>query len=105
MDNQTTSKTLWLTGRPGVGKTTVVRKTIALLDDRTAGGFYTREMRRQGRWVGFELVTLNGEVATLATTLPHTFANAQPFGRYTVNLDAVERVGGRRCDKPGTAIG
>lgn len=94
MDNQTTSKTLLLTGRPRVGKTTVIQKTIALLEGQATGGFFTREIRRQGRRVGFELITLDGEVATLATTLPHSFVNARSFGRYTVNLNAIDRVGG-----------
>jgi nucleoside-triphosphatase len=90
---QTFTSALLLTGRPGIGKTTVIRNTIALLGGRAAGGFYTREIRRQGQRVGFELVTLDGIAATLATKLPPTFANAHPFGRYTVNLDAINQVG------------
>ncbi|NIL95683.1 MAG: hypothetical protein GTO53_00565, partial [Planctomycetales bacterium] len=34
--------TILLTGRPGCGKTTVIRKTISKLTC-TAGGFYTEE--------------------------------------------------------------
>jgi nucleoside-triphosphatase len=82
-----------LTGRPGIGKTTVIQKTLALLGDRPVGGFYTREVREQGQRVGFELVTLDGTIATLATTRSHNFAQAQPFGRYTVNLAAIDGVG------------
>jgi nucleoside-triphosphatase len=51
-------RTLLLTGRPGVGKTTVIKKVAEALGDR-AGGFYTEEIRgAEGRRRGFQLVTL-----------------------------------------------
>jgi nucleoside-triphosphatase len=84
---------LLLTGRPGVGKTTALRQVVAALGDR-AGGFYTREVRAAGRRTGFELVTLSGEAALLATVDPQVaLARPRPFGRYRVDLDAVAAVG------------
>jgi nucleoside-triphosphatase THEP1 len=56
-----------LTGRPGIGKTTVIKKIVSLLGSNT-GGFYTREIRQQGKRTGFEIVTLDGLTETLATT-------------------------------------
>ncbi|MDR7439301.1 MAG: nucleoside-triphosphatase, partial [Armatimonadota bacterium] len=41
-----------LTGRPGVGKTTVVRAVVERLSARV-GGFYTEEIREAGRRQGF----------------------------------------------------
>ncbi|HLE80863.1 MAG TPA: nucleoside-triphosphatase, partial [Dehalococcoidia bacterium] len=38
---------LLLTGRPGTGKTTIIRKVLARLP-RQAGGFYTEEVREAG---------------------------------------------------------
>jgi nucleoside-triphosphatase len=55
-------RTLLLTGRPGVGKTTVIRAVVAQLGAR-AGGFYTQEARQAGRRVGFRLVLLEGAPA------------------------------------------
>ena len=86
---------LLLTGRPGVGKTTVLQQVVAALGDR-AGGFYTREIRSPagGRRTGFELVTLSGETALLATVERKApLARPRPFGRYQVDLDAVDSVG------------
>ena len=84
---------LLLTGRPGIGKTTALRQVVAALGDR-AGGFYTREVRAGRRRSGFELVTLAGETAPLATRDPDvTFHRQAPFGRYRVNLDAIDTLG------------
>lgn len=38
---------LLITGRPGVGKTTLIRRLAETLGDR-AGGFYTEEIREAG---------------------------------------------------------
>ena len=46
-------KALLLTGVPGVGKTTVIRKVADALAARRVRGFLTREMRSRGRRVGF----------------------------------------------------
>jgi nucleoside-triphosphatase len=57
---------LLLTGRPGVGKTTVIRAVVARLHGK-AGGFYTEEIRERGRRTGFRLVALDGTTGTLAS--------------------------------------
>lgn len=81
-----------LTGRPGVGKTTVIHKTLEILR-RPAGGFYTREVRDDGRRTGFEIVTLEGQTAPLATTGEDLhFARTGRHGRYRVNLAGLEQV-------------
>ncbi len=80
-----------LTGRPGVGKTTAVRKAVDLLD-RPAGGFYTREMRAGGKRVGFEMVTLGGERAVLAHV---DFKGPERLGKYHVDVAALEGIGVR----------
>ena len=55
-----------LTGRPGVGKTTVIRRFLACTRVE-AGGFYTQEIRREGRRLGFSLNLLSGERHILAS--------------------------------------
>jgi len=78
-----------ITGRPGSGKTTLVRTVVEALR-APAGGFYTREVRGPGgRRTGFDIVTLDGATATLADVAldsPHR------VGRYGVDVEAVERV-------------
>ncbi|MHA2199865.1 MAG: nucleoside-triphosphatase [Candidatus Thorarchaeota archaeon] len=55
-----------LTGRPGTGKTTAIRKIVENLTPKTARGFLSYEMREQGRRVGFAIETLSGKTGTLA---------------------------------------
>jgi nucleoside-triphosphatase len=82
-----------LTGWPGVGKTTALRRIVEGLEG-SAGGFYTREVRTGGRRTGFELVTLEGERALLATTDPSAeLGRPVSFGRYRVDLEAIDAVG------------
>jgi nucleoside-triphosphatase len=85
-------RTLLLTGRPGVGKTTVVRKAARKLEAE-AGGFFTEEMRGGGgRRVGFRLVTLDGEEAVMAHV--DLRGGGRPrVSRYGVDVDAIDRVG------------
>jgi nucleoside-triphosphatase len=84
---------LLLTGRPGSGKTTALRTIAAALGDG-AGGFYTREVRAGGQRTGFELVTLAGQSALLATTDPGaTLRRPASLGRYRVDLEAIDAVG------------
>lgn len=58
-------KTL-ITGKPGVGKTTLVQKMIARMQNVKMAGFLTTEIRPQGSRLGFELQGLKGERRTLA---------------------------------------
>ena len=80
---------LLITGRPGSGKTTLVAEAAAAVG-RRAGGFYTREIRTEGRRVGFEVVTLDGRRGRLA----HAGVKG-PYrvGRYGVDLESFEAVG------------
>jgi nucleoside-triphosphatase len=83
--------TLLLTGRPGVGKTTVVKAVAELLGDR-AGGFYTEEIRGPGGRKGFRLVTLDGQEAVMAHV--NLGGRDRPrVSRYGVDVAAIERVG------------
>lgn len=83
---------LLLTGAPGVGKSTIIQRVIDKLRERP-GGFFTREVRRDGRRVGFEIVTLDGETAMLATTgAEPVFARQARLANYRVNLEAIDTV-------------
>ncbi len=80
---------LLLTGHPGCGKTTLIRKVVERLGGK-AGGFYTAEIREAGKRVGFELVTLEGERAVLSHV---RFHSPYRVGQYGVDVEALERVG------------
>jgi nucleoside-triphosphatase len=79
---------LLLTGPPQCGKTTVVQKVVAHFPGQAAG-FYTREVRRHGRRLGFEIITLNGESALLSHV---DFPGPYRVGKYGVNLENFHRV-------------
>jgi nucleoside-triphosphatase len=61
-----TSKNILITGHPGIGKTTVVRKLCDRLSDYKLSGFYTEEIREHGVRVGFQAVRLDGPAAIFA---------------------------------------
>jgi nucleoside-triphosphatase len=83
------TKKLLLTGRPGCGKTTLIKHVVNKME-RSAGGFYTEEMRERGQRVGFKIVTLNGEEAVLAHV---DFKTPQRIGKYGLDLSLLETVG------------
>jgi nucleoside-triphosphatase len=78
-----------ITGKPGVGKTTLIQKVVEKVD-LSCQGFYTREIRvNEASRVGFEIVTLDGKTALLAHIdhlTPHR------LGKYFVNVDNINRV-------------
>ncbi len=90
-----------LTGRPGTGKTSLIKQAVVLMRGK-AGGFYTEEMRSRGIREGFKLITLDGDEVVLA----HTNIRS-PFrvSKYGVDIEALDRVGtaalrkaARECD-------
>lgn len=82
-------KAFLITGPPGCGKTTVIRKVIAQLLC-AKGGFYTQEIRKRGQRVGFKLVSLDGREATMShVDFPKTFR----VGKYGVDLDVIDDLG------------
>ena len=80
-----------ITGRPEVGKTTLIERVLERLPDGCAGGMYSKEIRVIGRRVGFALF----DVATGAEgRLAHLHQRVGPMvGKYTVNVDSLESVG------------
>lgn len=78
-----------LTGRPGTGKTSLIKQVVAGLKGK-AGGFYTEEIRGRGTRLGFKLVTLDGQEAVLAhVNIPSRYR----VSKYGVDVDSLERVG------------
>jgi len=82
---------LLLTGRPGVGKTTLVERVVGELGGRLRlAGFTTGELRdAAGHRVGFRITTLDGREGELARV-----GRPSPVrvGRYGVNVEAFERL-------------
>ena len=84
-------RTLLLTGRPGIGKTTVIKAVAGSLGEQ-AGGFYTEEIRGPSGRQGFRLVTLDGQGAVMAHV--NLRGQGRPrVGRYGVDVGAIGQVG------------
>jgi nucleoside-triphosphatase len=84
---------LLITGPPGVGKTTVLTKTIEILKGKgfSVGGMLSREVRENGVRVGFEILDLG---SPKRGWLAHVNQPDGPrVGKYRVNLPDLEAVG------------
>ena len=92
-------KNLLITGRPGVGKTTLIREVIADLPLRP-GGFFTQEIRESGRRVGFEIVVLTANLPRRRGILAQEgLISPHRVGRYGVNQADMEEVGARSLEE------
>jgi nucleoside-triphosphatase len=80
------AKTL-ITGKPGVGKTTLVQKIIERMRSVKMAGFCTAEIRDMGSRLGFELHGLNGERRILAHV---EIDSRNRVGRYGVDTNGFE---------------
>ncbi|XP_069681911.1 cancer-related nucleoside-triphosphatase homolog isoform X2 [Periplaneta americana] len=80
-----------LTGPPGIGKTTVVKKVCNLLNARNVSvkGFFTEEIRNSGKRIGFDIVTLDGQRGVLAR-LSQTESSRYRVGQYAVSVQSFE---------------
>jgi nucleoside-triphosphatase len=80
-----------LTGRPGVGKTTVVERLVEVGRERGASvrGVFSPEVRDDGERVGFEIV----DVSTRRTeTMARVGYDEPSVGKYGVDVSSVDEI-------------
>jgi nucleoside-triphosphatase len=85
-------KHILITGYPGVGKTTLIRRIADELKDHHPLGFYTAEVREDGIRKGFELIGLDGSTAVLSHV---AIKSSKHVGKYGVDVDGFEEFLGR----------
>ncbi len=82
-------KNILITGLPGSGKTTLIRKLAENLREYDPAGFSTEEIRSRGIRKGFKLASLNGKMTGMLAHVeikgPHT------VGKYGVDLKGFEQ--------------
>lgn len=83
------AKNLLITGRPRVGKTTLIQRITHRLDE-LAGGFTTGEILENGRRIGFSITSLDGKKGILAR---EGLQSPYGLGRYGVDVEEMDRVG------------
>jgi len=86
-------KNILITGMPGVGKTTLIRRIAEGLDG--VAGFYTEEIREGGARKGFRLVAFDGHeqiLAHVAIRGPHRVS------KYGVDVAGFEKFLAERFD-------
>lgn len=90
---------IFLTGRPGVGKSTVLMKIAEELRKRgkKVGGFVTPEIVENGKRVGFYVKDLlTNEMEVFASV---DFKVGKKLGRYVVDTDVFERIALKALDR------
>ncbi|OGP69746.1 MAG: hypothetical protein A2169_10000 [Deltaproteobacteria bacterium RBG_13_47_9] len=80
-------KNLLITGLPGVGKTTLIKKISEELRHLHPAGFYTEEIREEGVRKGFELISLEGRRGLLSH---RDIKGPHRIGQYKVDLKGFE---------------
>ncbi len=78
---------LLITGAPGVGKTTVIRRVADALEDERLRGFYTEEIREKGERRGFRLASFDGEAHIIAHA---DFPKGHRVGKYGVDVRVLD---------------
>jgi nucleoside-triphosphatase THEP1 len=85
-------KNILITGRPRVGKSTLVMRVIERLKElghTEIGGFYTLEKMCNGKRVGFDIYTLDGRVGRLAEV---GVESPYRLGKYGIDMECFEAV-------------
>lgn len=77
-----------ITGKPGIGKTTLI-KEISQKIGKKAAGFYTEEIREGSQRKGFKIKTLDGKTGILSGI---DVKSPYRVGKYKVDLEGFENI-------------
>ncbi|KAM4041185.1 cancer-related nucleoside-triphosphatase isoform 2-T2 [Anomaloglossus baeobatrachus] len=87
---------VFLTGPPGIGKTTLIQKVSEVLTSSRVvfDGFYTEEVRQGHRRVGFDVVTMSGNRGKLARISGdlNNVSCMHRVGQYIVDISSFEHL-------------
>lgn len=87
------SNHLLITGKPRVGKTTLIKKLIPIFKEKySLAGFYTEEIRKNGDRVGFSIHSIKGKSGILAQSGTPPSESYYQFGKYMVSVGDIEEI-------------
>ena len=84
-----------ISGKPRVGKTTLIKKVVFHFHRNVVGGFYTQEILQHGQRIGFAISTFDGKVGILAH---RDYVSPFKVGKYKVNMVDLEGVAVRAIE-------
>ena len=86
-------KNILLTGRPGIGKTTAVKKIVEMLREKgiRVGGMITREKREKNVRIGFIIEDI--DTGTKGYLALKNLGKSPRIGKYSVLLENLEKIG------------
>lgn len=91
------TKNIFITGPPGSGKTTLIKEISKELKFKIEiRGFFTEEIRKKGKRVGFKIVTLGGKEGILAKK---GLKSKYYVLKYGVNLKDLEEIGVKEIEE------
>ena len=82
-------KNIFITGRPGCGKTSLIKEILRELN-LDVDGFYTQEIRDKSERLGFKIQTLEGREGILAHL---NIKSPYQVSKYKVNINDLEEIG------------
>ncbi|TYB30501.1 MAG: hypothetical protein FXF47_08940 [Candidatus Mcinerneyibacterium aminivorans] len=88
LENTVVKKNIFLTGKPGIGKTTGIKRIISKLDKSRIKGFITAEKRNRNERTGFLIKTLNDKMAYMAHV---NFDTDYKLGKYFVSVENINK--------------
>lgn len=93
---------LLLTGRPGIGKTTVLQGIVQRIEERKVAGFLTEEIREDdGGRSGFRAVPVDGGEPT---TIAHVDFPGPTVSKYGVDVEAIDKLVAEHLEGKGTEL-
>jgi nucleoside-triphosphatase len=81
---------VFITGKPGSGKTTLIKEVLKHISQIPCCGFYTEEIREKGERKGFKVKTIFSKEEALLAHI--NFEKKFSVGKYGVDVEGFERV-------------
>jgi nucleoside-triphosphatase len=89
-----------LTGLPGCGKTTLIKRLLAEMLIPVSG-FFTEEIRENGRRTGFSIAGMSGQKDVLAHL---NISSSFHVGKYGVDIEALNRIVDAEFSEPSAIL-
>lgn len=86
-EHKNSKHTFLITGKPRMGKTTMIKKLINDIGSDICGGFYTEEITNSDDRIGFRCVSIKGESVEIANVKSPSKTR---IGRYGIDIEKFE---------------